>query len=183
MCPACAEHPKSFSGLLKMDESKGSHWRSEPVPLLVVPQHRRHPGLPCTNGCLLYTCDVYRTLQQLLIWSTERESDVALSHDFPQGSILNLRSTIIFVVHSLGSLLSRNYPERHPCDIFEHTAAISFIGISHGRSALASQAKISASSLGIVTSIRVYYRVLDTPLKFCLVSRRTSLSTLRGSDD
>jgi hypothetical protein len=56
------------------------------------------------SGCLLYTCDVYRTLQQLLIWSTERESDVALSHDFPQGIVAfaDPKDAIVDIVFTQG---------------------------------------------------------------------------------
>lgn len=72
----------------------------------------------------------------------------------------SLGRPVIFVAHSLGGLLckdmlllSRDHPDKHLCNVFEHTVAIAFMGTPHTGSVLANWARIPASSLGAVTSI------------------------------
>ena len=66
---------------------------------------------------------------------------------------------LIFVAHSLGGLvckeailLSRNHPEPHLCNVFEHTAGIVFMGTPHRGSWIADWMKIPASGLGVLKS-------------------------------
>jgi hypothetical protein len=66
---------------------------------------------------------------------------------------------IIFVAHSLGGIVckeailsSRNNPDPHLCDIFEHTIGVVFMGTPHGGSWMADWIKIPASGLGVLKS-------------------------------
>ncbi|KAM0418587.1 hypothetical protein ACHAPT_012486 [Fusarium lateritium] len=64
---------------------------------------------------------------------------------------------LIFVVHSLGGLVckaailrSRNSPDRHLCNIFDHTKGIVFMGTPHRGAWMADWAKMPASALGLI---------------------------------
>ncbi|KAH6667779.1 P-loop containing nucleoside triphosphate hydrolase protein [Halenospora varia] len=76
----------------------------------------------------------------------------------------------IFVAHSLGGLVckeailsSRNNPEPHLRDVFEHTTGIIFMGTPHRGSWMADWMKIPASGLGVLKSTnKSLLQVLET---------------------
>lgn len=81
---------------------------------------------------------------------------------------------IVFVAHSLGGLvckeailLSRNNPDKHLKDVFDHTKGIIFMGTPHTGSWMADWAKLPASGLGIIKSTnKSLLKVLETDDQF-----------------
>ena len=128
----------------------------EPWPKTLLP-----PKLPKTR-ILTYGYDAYvvktsvASQNRLIDHATNLLNDLAAERASPKAS----SRPLVFITHSLGGLvckeailLSRNYPESHLRDMFEHTKAIIFMGTPHRGSWMADWFKIPASALGLVKSI------------------------------
>lgn len=127
--------------------------QSKPWPTMLLP-----PKLPRAR-LLAWGYDAY--VVQASVASENRLTDHAmnllidLTHDRRDA----FDRPLIFVAHSLGGLvckeailLSRNNPEPHLCNVFEHTAGIIFMATPHRGSWIADWMKIPASCLGVLKS-------------------------------
>lgn len=140
--------------------------QSTPWPPLLLPSK-----LPCAR-LLTWGYDAY--VVQASVASKNRLTDHALN------LLVNLTNDrascnasgrpLIFVAHSLGGLVckeailsSRNNPEPHLRDVFEHTAGIIFMGTPHRGSWMAHWLEIPASCLGVLKSTNKFLlQVLQT---------------------
>jgi hypothetical protein len=129
--------------------------QSTPWPTILLP-----PKLPRAR---LLTWGYNAYIVQASVASKNRLTDHAinllidLTHD--RASCGASGRPLIFVAHSLGGLVckeailsSRNNPEPHLCDVFEHTTGIIFMGTPHRGSWMADWMKIPASGLGVLKS-------------------------------
>jgi protein SERAC1 len=129
--------------------------QSTPWPTMLLP-----PKLPRAR---LLTWGYNAYIVQASVASKNRLTDhainllVDLTHD--RASCGASGRPLIFVAHSLGGLVckeailsSRNNPEPHLCDVFEHMTGIIFMGTPHRGSWMADWMKIPASALGVLKS-------------------------------
>lgn len=129
--------------------------KSTPWPTMLLP-----PKLPRAR-LLTWGYDAY--VVQASVASKNRLIDHAMNllNDLTNDRVASGASArpLIFVAHSLGGIVckeailsSRNNPDPHLCDIFEHTIGVVFMGTPHGGSWMADWIKIPASGLGVLKS-------------------------------
>jgi hypothetical protein len=129
--------------------------QSTPWPTMLLPPNLPHARL-LTWGYNAYVVQASVASKNRL---TDHAINLLIDLTNDRASCNASGRPLIFVAHSLGGLvckeailLSRNNPELHLCDIFEHTTGIMFMGTPHRGSWMADWMKIPASGLGILKS-------------------------------
>lgn len=144
--------------------------QSAPWPQTMLPRTLR--------GCriLTYGYDAYPMQKSVASSNRLREHAENLLKDLTDDRTVHGSSShaIIFVAHSLGGLVcketilqSRDHPDPHLRDVFDHTKGIVFMGTPHKGTWLADWGKIAVSAFGLVKSTNTsLLKVLQTDDQF-----------------
>ena len=152
------------------DSTWTAHGQSTPWPKTLLP-----PKLSKAR-ILTYGYDAYIVRKSVALLKRLIDHATNLLNDLTTDRACCDASTrpLIFVTHSLGGLvckeailLSRNNPDAHLRDIFDHTKGIIFMGTPHKGAWMADWANIPASALGLVKSTnKSLLKILETDDQF-----------------
>ena len=170
-CPDAAVDICFVHGLAgNRDTTWTAQGQSAPWPQTMLPRTLR--------GCriLTYGYDAYPMQKSVASSNRLRDHAENLLKDLTDDRTVHGSSShyIIFVAHSLGGLVcketilqSRDHPDPHLRDVFDHTKGIVFMGTPHKGTWLADWGKIAVSAFGLVKSTNTsLLKVLQTDDQF-----------------